>query len=182
MASHRRWAKILAITILLFSIISLEAADLRVVPAEPPLVELRKQADAAIIVLLCKPNAAGTRLEVSAVLKGQMDYEVIKDRIAEFLPGSDTKALSTDGFRELVFIGLQAGQNNFRFSGSVALWPQHDDIVGDHKIRFLAHELKDVKRVIQESNKKAKQAVPSDEHKPSSHVPSDGPTAPADAH
>ncbi len=89
------------------------------------------------------------------MLKGQKDYEVIKNRIAGFLPESNTKALSTDEYRELVFIGSQAGQNNFRFSGSVALWPQHDDIVGDHKIRFLAHELQDVKRVIQESNKKA---------------------------
>jgi hypothetical protein len=32
------------------------------------------------------------------------------------------------------------------------------------------------------SNPTAEQDVPSDGHKPSSHVPSDGPTAPADAH
>lgn len=102
------------------------------------------------------------------MLKGQKDYEVIKDRIAEFLPESDKEALSTDGYRELVFIGPQAGQNSFRFSGSVALWPQHDDIVGDHKIRFLAHELKDVKRAIQKSNtnKEAQQAAPSYGDKP----------------
>ena len=37
-------------------------------------------------------------------------------------------------------------------------------------------------QAIYNKNKEAEQAVPSDGHKPSSRVPSDGPTAPADAH
>ena len=59
------------ISILFLSILNLNAVGLQVVPAEPPLAELKKQAEVAAIVLACKPNAAGTGLEVSEVLKGQ---------------------------------------------------------------------------------------------------------------
>ncbi len=149
--------KTVVISILLLSIISLSAAEPQVVPAEPPLAEVRKQAEAATIVLVCKPNAAGTGLAVSAVLKGQEEFDAAKDQIAKLIPKSDSKALSKDGYRELIFIDPPNGRGDFKRSHSVALWPQYEEIIGGHKVRFLSHDLTELKRVIRGTEKKAQQ-------------------------
>ncbi len=145
--------KITAIIILLLGIVSLGAAELRIVPADPPLEKISELADSAIIVLLCKPNEDRTRLEVSMVLKGGGSYETIKGRIAEILPEGDKSALATDGFRELVFLVPVDAPGKFRCSSSYALWPQRDETQGDQTFRFLAHDMEDVKRVIGETDK-----------------------------
>ena len=152
--------KSLAIPILLLSFIALEASELRVIPASPPLAEIAKQAGSAVIVLLCKPNASGDKLVVEAALKGQNEYDLIKNRIADLLPNSDKAALSTDGYRELVFIVLDDGHNNIRILKSIAMWPQRDETMGDQKFRYLTHALKDVKRAIQNANKEGEDISP----------------------
>ena len=167
--------KSLAIPILLLSFIALEASELRVIPASPPLAEIAKQAGSAVIVLLCKPNASGDKLVVEAALKGQNEYKLIKNRIADFLPNSDKAALATDGYRELVFIVSDHGQNKFRTSKSIAMWPQRDETMGDQQFRFLAHALKDVERAIQNTNKEGEQGGGGNALEPPSH-PSTAPT------
>lgn len=157
--------KITAIIILLFGIASLGAADLRIVPAEPPLEKIRELADSAIIVLLCKPGKDRTGLEVSMVLKGGGSYETIKGRIAEILPESDKTALATDGFRELVFLVPVDAPEKFRCSSSYALWPQRDETLGKQTFRFLAHDMENVKRVIGETGKRLPQESDGDSGK-----------------
>ena len=154
--------KTLVMFILLLGFINLEADELRIVPAEPPLDEINKQADSAVIVLLCKPNGDGTKLEVAAVLKGYGNYEANKDRIVDILPASDREALATDGYRELVFIVPDDGLNAFRFTSSYALWPQRDESLGNQRIRLLAHDLKDLVQAIQGANQKNVGGVPAE--------------------
>jgi hypothetical protein len=143
-------------------ICNLLAAEPRIVPAEPPLAELTKQASDAAIVLVCKPNGMGTGLEVFDVLKGKKEFAAAKDRIAALIPKGDLKALSKKEYRELIFIGPANELGEFARSHTVALWPQHDETLNGRTIRFLSHDYATMKRALQGAEKKAQQAMPSD--------------------
>lgn len=118
------------------------------IPASPSLARLIKEGESAAIVLLCKPDAAGKKLVVEAAYKGSHKYELIKDRISEFLPSSDKDALGTKDYRELVFIIRAVEHHKFRTKRSFAIWPQRDEIVGGETLRFLSLDLEDVERAL----------------------------------
>lgn len=129
---------------------------MRLIPASISQKELSKEAEPAVIILLCKANAAGDKLVVESVYKGKREYEVIKSRIAEFLPSRDKDALATKGYRELVFIRKRNELNGAQTIKSFAIWPQRDEIVGGEKLRFLSLDLEDVELAVSNTNKSEK--------------------------
>ena len=140
---------------------SVIAAEPRVVPASPSLEELADKAQVAVIVLTCIPNADRSGLSVTEVLKGQKVYTQNKQQIAALMPSSDPKALATDGYRELVFIGPPNAQGIYLKTHTIALWPARSENLGPQTIRFLAHDYAKVKRAINGKDKQeAQQAVP----------------------
>ncbi len=124
------------------------------VPPHPPIQKLRALAAPSAIVLLCRPNKGGSALEVASILKGQALYQKHKDAISKFLPRGDTEALRTDGFAEIFFFQEFEGPTGVQRTSSYALWPERVDTLKDGQgrdrgqIRFLAHDIKELKRVI----------------------------------
>jgi hypothetical protein len=138
------------------------ASDPREVPASPSLKELADKAQAAAIVLSCIPNADGSALSVIEVLKGQKAYHQSKKQIDDLVPSSDAKALSTDGFRELIFIRPPNAQGHYVLAHTIALWPARIDKVGSQTICFLAHDYAEVRRTIigKDKQKEVQQDAP----------------------
>jgi len=139
----------------LLGIVSLSGAEPQIVPATPSLVEIKKMAEAVTIVLACVANEDGTGLVVSEILKGAEGYEAAKDQITKLLPSGDPEALSTRGYRELAFIDWRGKPGVFQKFSTYALWPQREEMSGDQKFIFLAHDFAEVKKVIQSTEKKA---------------------------
>ncbi|CAN5912732.1 hypothetical protein BH11VER1_BH11VER1_18730 [soil metagenome] len=127
---------------------SVIAAEPREVPASPTLKELADTAQAAAIVLSCIPNAGRSGLSVTEVLKGQEAYAKNKQQLAPLIPSGDPKAITTDGYRELIFIGPSNAQGVYIQAHSVALWPARSEKLGTQIIRFLAHDYAEVRRAI----------------------------------
>lgn len=127
---------------------SVFAAEPREVPASPSLKELTEKAQAAAVVLSCTPKADGTAFSPAEVLKGQRVYTQNKQQIDDLIPSGDPKALATDGFRELIFIGPPNAQGLYVHAHTVALWPTRIEKLGTQTIRFLAHNYADVRRAV----------------------------------
>lgn len=146
-----------AILSIVVSITGVRGAEPVVVPPEPSMAEIAKKAQSAAIVLTCEPTKEQSGLEVVEVLKGQKAYSENTAQVAKLIPRSDSKALATEGFRELVFIGPANETGAFLDSSSLALWPVRIKQIGPREFKFLAHDYSELKRVLHSQNQEAQQ-------------------------
>jgi len=151
--------KILLAALFSLCIVVTSADEIRTIPAYPPLAELEKITEEAVIILICKPNATKDKLEVLTVLKGEEHYKTIIDTISDYLGASDKKALATKDYREAVFISSRDDQQGYQLTSTLALWPQRDEVLANgENIRFLSHTAEGLERIIQEQQKKDNKA------------------------
>lgn len=148
---------VLGILLIVASLSNVNGSEPTEIPPEPPIEEITKKAQSASIVLTCQPTKDQRGLEVVEVLKGKQAYMQNMEMIGKLIPTSDPKALSTEGFRELVFIGPADENGAFLVASTLALWPDRREEIGPRQFLFLAHDYSQVKLAVQGQNKEAQQ-------------------------
>ncbi len=151
--------KIAVASLLILSLVPIIiGAELTVIPAHPPIKEIAKKSESAVIVLTCQPSKDQSSLEVIEVLKGEEAYRKHRVVISRLIPGSDPKALATTGFRELIFIKPATKEGEYTSVTTLALWPVRFEDDGVRQFKYAAHDYAAVKRAVRGELEEAQQA------------------------